>query len=58
MVITGFAKAEGEERIHLATVGMFCARSFAFRKANEMSEHPVAVEVLLFSYVHQLATVP
>lgn len=58
MVSTGFAKAEGEERIHLATVGMFCARSFAFRKANEMSEHPVAVEVLLFSYVHQLATVP
>ena len=58
MVTTGFAKSEGEERVHLATVGMFCARSFAFRKANEMSEHPVAVEVLLFSYVHQLATVP
>ena len=58
MVTTGFAKAEGEERLHLATVGMFCARSFAFRKANELAEHSVSAEVMLFSFIWQLATVP
>ena len=58
MVTTGFVTAEGEERLHLATVGMFCARSVAFRKANELAEHSVSAEVMLFSFIHQLATVP
>ena len=58
MVTTWFAKAEGEERLHLATAGMFCARSVAFRKANELVEHSVSAEVMLFSFIWQLATVP